>query len=70
MAKSPIAVRIPRPIMDKLNSYVEHTGTTKTEVIVGALAKYLDCTQDLSIPKRVAEVERRMAELERWVKAK
>ncbi len=69
MAKSQIAVRVPRPIMDKLNSYVEHTGTTKTEVIVVALAKYLDCTQDLSMPKRMAEVERRMEELERLVKA-
>ena len=68
MAKSQIAVRIPRPIMDKLNSYVDNTGTTKTQVVVGALAQYLGCTQDLSIPKRVAEVERRMAELEAEVK--
>ena len=46
--------------MEKLNDYVENTGTTKTEVIVGALAQYLDCTQDLSMPKRMAVVERRM----------
>ena len=70
MAKSQIAVRIPRPIMDKLNSYVDNTGTTKTQVVVGALAQYLGCTQELSIPKRMAEVERRMAELEVLVKAK
>ena len=69
MAKLQIAVRVPPLIMEKLNSYVEHTGTTKTEVIVGALAQYLDCTQDLSIPKRMAEVERRMTELEALVKA-
>ena len=70
MAKSPISVRIPRPIMEKLNDYVESTGTTKTEVIVGALAQYLDCTQDLSMPKRMAEMERKVAELEELVKAK
>ena len=70
MAKSQIAVRIPRPIMDKLNSYVDNTGTTKTQVVVGALAQYLGCTQELSIPKRVAEMERRMAEMEALVKVK
>ncbi|MGK7951978.1 MAG: DNA-binding domain-containing protein [Xenococcaceae cyanobacterium] len=70
MNKSQIAVRVPPLIMKKLNSYVENTGTTKTEVIVGALAKYLDCTQDLSMPKRMAEVERKVAELERFMKAK
>ena len=69
MAKSQIAVRVPPLIMEKLNSYVEHTGTTKTEVIVGALAQYLDCTQDLSMPKRMAEMERRMAILETKVKS-
>ncbi len=59
-----LAVRIPPSIMEKLNDYVENTGTTKTEVIVGALAQYLDCTQDLSMPKRMAEMERKVAELE------
>ncbi len=65
-----LAVRIPPSIMEKLNDYVENTGTTKTEVIVGALAQYLDCTQDLSMPKRMAEMERKVAELEELVKAK
>ena len=65
-----LAVRIPPSIMDKLNDYVENTGTTKTEVIVGALAQYLDCTQDLSMPKRMADMERKVAELEELVKAK
>ena len=70
MAKSQIAVRIPRSLLEKLNSYVDSTGTTKTEVIVGALAQYLDCTQDLSIPKRVAEVERKLLLLEAEVRGK
>ena len=70
MAKSQIAVRIPRSLLEGLNSYVDSTGTTKTEVIVGALAQYLDCTQDLSIPKRVAEVERKLLLLEAEVRGK
>ena len=44
MAKSQIAVRIPRDLLEKLNNYVNNTETTKTEVIVGALAQYLGCT--------------------------
>ena len=70
MNKSPISVRISPSLLEKLNDYVESTGTTKTEVIVGALAQYLDCTQDLSMPKRMAEMERKVAELEELVKAK
>ena len=68
MAKSQIAVRIPRSLLEKLNSYVYKTGATKTEVIVGALAQYLDCKEDLSMPKRMTEMERRIAILETKVK--
>ena len=64
MTKSQISVRIPSSLLQKLNGYVDHTGATKTEVIVGALAQYLDCQEDLSMPKRMAEMERRMAILE------
>ena len=70
MAKSQIAVRIPRDLLEKLNNYVNNTETTKTEVIVGALAQYLGCTQDLSIPRRVAEVERKLLLLEAQVRGK
>ena len=64
MTKSQISVRITSSLLEKLNGYVDNTGATKTEVIVGALAQYLDCTQDLSMPKRMAEMERKMAILE------
>ncbi len=64
MAKSQIAVRIPRSIMDKLNSYVANTGTTKTEVIVGALAQYLGSANDIPVMQRIARLEERMAALE------
>ncbi len=64
MGKPQIAVRIPPSLMEKLNSYVEHTGSSKTEVIVSALAKYLNCTEAIPLGERMAEFERRLAALE------
>ncbi len=68
MAKSQIAVRVPPTLLEKLNSYVEKTGTSKTEVVVGALAQYLGCAEDVPLSQRMAEVERRLAELEAEVR--
>ncbi|MDJ0661753.1 MAG: DNA-binding domain-containing protein [Crocosphaera sp.] len=44
MIKSQIAVRVPSPLLAELNSYVEETGISKTEVVVSAVAKYLGYT--------------------------
>ncbi len=41
MAKSQIAVRVPPTLLEKLNSYVEKTGTSKTDVVVSAYAAML-----------------------------
>ncbi len=68
MAKSQIAVRIPRSLLEKLNSYVDSTGTTKTEVIVGALAQYLGCAETVPLSQRVAELEMRVNQLEALMK--
>ena len=70
MGKPQISVRIPSSLMEKLNSYVERTGSSKTEVMVGALAQYLDCAEAIPLSQRMTEVERRVAELEVLVKAK
>ncbi len=68
MGKPQIAVRVPPSLFSKLNSYVSRTGTSKTEVVVGALAQYLGCAEDVPLSQRVAEVERRLAELETEVR--
>jgi hypothetical protein len=70
MAKSQLAVRIPQVLHDKLNSYVEITGMSKTEAVVVALAQYLGCAEDMPLFQRMAEMERRLVELEVLVKAK
>ncbi|MGK7878461.1 MAG: DNA-binding domain-containing protein [Xenococcaceae cyanobacterium] len=69
MTKSQIAVRIPPLLLERLNSYVKRTGTSKTEVVVGAIAEYLGCAEDIPLTQRMARLEERMAELEALVKA-
>ncbi len=64
MGKPQIAVRIPPSLMEKLNSYVEKTGTSKTDVVVSAIAQYLGCAESVPLSQRLAEVERRVGELE------
>ena len=68
MVRPQIAIRLPFELMDKLNSYVERTGASKTEVMVGALAQYLDCPESMPFSQRMADLERRMEELEELVK--
>jgi len=70
MAKPTIGIRLPPSLMDKLNQYVKRTGVSKTEVMVGALAHYLDCPESIPLSQRMIDMERRMAELEGLVKAK
>ena len=69
MAKSQIAVRVPPTLLEKLNSYVEKTGTSKTDVVVSAIAQYLGCAESVPLSQRLAEVERRVAELEKEVRS-
>ncbi len=64
MGKPQIAVRIPPSLMEKLNSYVEKTATSKTDVVVSAIAQYLGCAESVPLSQRLAEVERRVGELE------
>ena len=70
MVKPMIAIRLSPSLMDKLNQYVKPTGSSKTEVMVGALAHYLDCPESISLSQRMIDVERKVADLERLIKVK
>lgn len=69
MTKPQIVVRIPPYLLEKLNNYVQQTGISKTEVVIGALAHYLGCVENLPLNQRVAELEARTAVLEALLKA-
>ncbi len=67
MAKSQIAVRIPPSLLAELNQYVEYTGTSKTNVVVSAIAQYLGCAETVPLNQRVTELETRMAMIEAFI---
>ncbi len=69
MGKPQIAVRMPQTLFDELSSYVEKTGTSKTDVVVSAIAEYLGCADNVPLSQRVAELERRFTELENVVRS-
>ena len=68
MGKPHLAIRIPPPLLAELNSYVERVGTSKTDVVVSAIATYLGCAETVPLTQRMAELERKVAELETEVR--
>ena len=64
MGKPQITVRISPSLLNSLNQYVESTGTSKTDVVISAIAQYLDCAEEVPLSQRMAELERRMTVLE------
>ncbi len=64
MARPQIVIRIPPKIFEQLNTYIEQTGVSKTDVVLGALANYLGCAENLPLSQRVAQLEARMVQME------
>ncbi len=54
MNKIPLAVRIPEKLQERLDNYIGQTGATKTEVVINALAEYLDCAETIPLTERLA----------------
>ncbi len=68
MRKPQIAVRIPPFLFEQLNEYVKQTGTSKTDVVVKAIAEYLGCTDNVPLSQRMSELEEKFVSLEAKVK--
>ena len=68
MGKPHIAVRIPPNLLAELNQYVEKTGTSKTDVVISAIAAYLGCTESVPLTQRVAELETQVREIQGLLK--
>jgi hypothetical protein len=62
--KAQIAVRIPLPLLRKLNSQISKTGMSQTDLVVSALASYLDATQEMPLIQRIVEIEKRLVVIE------
>ena len=64
MGKPHIAIRITPSLLEELNSYVEKIGTSRTDVVITAIAQYIGSAKEMPLSQRMAEVERRLGELE------
>ena len=69
MAKPQITVRLSPSLLMELNHYVENIGTSKTDVVVSAIAQYIGCNESVRLSQRVAELELQMKELKTLVKS-
>ena len=70
MTKPQITIRLFPTLLTELNQYVESTGTSKTDVVVSAIAQYLGCAESMPFSQRLAELERRVATVETKIEAK
>lgn len=64
MSKPQIAIRLSPSLLQELNNYVELTGTSKTDVVVSAIAQYLGCADSVPLNQRMGEMEKRLTKIE------
>ncbi|GAB4539476.1 MAG: hypothetical protein Tsb0014_29920 [Pleurocapsa sp.] len=68
MAKRQIAVRLPDSLLERLDKYVREKKTSKTDVVIGALAQYLDSPENVPLGERITNLEARLATVEAQLK--
>ncbi len=59
-----VGVRIPSNLYEKLLAHTSKVHVSKSEVIISALAQYLESTEDIPLSQRMAKVEKKLAVLE------
>jgi predicted DNA-binding protein len=69
MASPQFSVRIPPQLDERLKIYAAKNSSTKSEVMVAALAHYLGCSEEVPLPQKVAELEQRLTLLEEVIQS-
>ena len=64
MTSTPFCIRLPEELDRRLKATAAKNSTTKTEVMLAALAKYLDCETQVPLTERMAELEARLEKVE------
>jgi predicted DNA-binding protein len=64
-----IGIRIPTNLHKRLEAYIAETDSTKTEILLNALAQYLGASEEVPLRQRVAALESQMLELKGLVKS-
>ncbi len=68
MSSVSVGVRIPSNLYDKLMAHANKVNVSKSEVVISALAHYLESTEDIPLSERVASLEAKVEELQLLVK--
>ena len=63
-----VGVRVPDLLHEKLAEHAAALNVSKSEVVLSALAQYLDSASDVPMAVRMAMLENRVSELEALVK--
>lgn len=58
------SIRIPPELEQRVNDYAKENRTTKTRVMIDALAYYLGSVDDVPLSRKVVEIEKRLTSLE------
>jgi len=69
MTRVSVAVRIPEALHRRLEAYLDNTRSSKTEVVINALAQYLGATEEVSLNQRVKALEAQVFQLNAWVQS-
>ncbi len=64
MSSVSVGVRIPSNLYEKLINHAHRINTSKSEVIISALASYLNSVEDIPLSVKVANLEKRIVALE------
>ena len=70
MKNPQITVRITEDLLQTLNQYVQESGTSRTDVVISAIAQYLGRPDNRPVMQRIAELERRIDQIEAREKVK
>ena len=70
MSVPQFSIRIPPELEQRINDYAKENRTTKTRVMIDALAYYLGSVDDVPLSRKFMELEKRMTALEAEVRGK
>ncbi len=68
MSTIQMGIRVPSPLYEKLTERAVQVRASKTEVVLTALAQYLDSGKDAPLAVRVSELETKVEELQSLMK--
>jgi predicted DNA-binding protein len=64
MSNISVGFRVPPHLYEKLVAHTTKTKSSKSDVMISALATYLESAEDVSLSQRMVKLEMRVAALE------